>query len=395
MLSPNRRRRRHASLWLRPRPFCLRHRRGVQSAPGAAGLGCAGERRGGGKKGGWRGSGERRGFGRGACGGAGAMPVHSREKKENNHDEMEVDYGENEGSSSEEEESESSSVSEEGDSSEMDDEDCERRRMECLDEMSNLEKQFTDLKDQLYKERLSQVDAKLQEVIAGKAPEYLEPLAALQENMQIRTKVAGIYRELCLESVKNKYECEIQASRQHCESEKLLLYDTVQSELEEKIRRLEEDRHSIDITSELWNDELQSRKKRKDPFSPDKKKPVVVSGPYIVYMLQDLDILEDWTTIRKAMATLGPHRVKTEPPVKLEKHPHNARSEEGRLYYNGEWYGRGQTICIDRKDECPTSAIITTINHDEVWFKRPDGSKSKLYISQLQKGKYSIKHNHN
>ncbi|GAB0190668.1 breast cancer metastasis-suppressor 1-like protein [Grus japonensis] len=145
------------------------------------------------------------------------MPVHSREKKENNHDEMEVDYGENEGSSSEEEETESSSVSEEGDSSEMDDEDCERRRMECLDEMSNLEKQFTDLKDQLYKERLSQVDAKLQEVIAGKAPEYLEPLAALQENMQIRTKVAGIYRELCLESVKNKYECEIQASRQHCE----------------------------------------------------------------------------------------------------------------------------------------------------------------------------------
>ncbi|NP_001032845.1 breast cancer metastasis-suppressor 1-like protein [Mus musculus] len=322
------------------------------------------------------------------------MPVHSRgDKKEtNHHDEMEVDYAENEGSSSEDEDTESSSVSEDGDSSEMDDEDCERRRMECLDEMSNLEKQFTDLKDQLYKERLSQVDAKLQEVIAGKAPEYLEPLATLQENMQIRTKVAGIYRELCLESVKNKYECEIQASRQHCESEKLLLYDTVQSELEEKIRRLEEDRHSIDITSELWNDELQSRKKRKDPFSPDKKKPVVVSGPYIVYMLQDLDILEDWTTIRKAMATLGPHRVKTEPPVKLEKHLHSARSEEGRLYYDGEWYIRGQTICIDRKDECPTSAVITTINHDEVWFKRPDGSKSKLYISQLQKGKYSIKH---
>ncbi|XP_006835400.1 PREDICTED: breast cancer metastasis-suppressor 1-like protein [Chrysochloris asiatica] len=322
------------------------------------------------------------------------MPVHSRgDKKEtNHHDEMEVDYAENEGSSSEDEDTESSSVSEDGDSSEMDDEDCERRRMECLDEMSNLEKQFTDLKDQLYKERLSQVDAKLQEVIAGKAPEYLEPLATLQENMQIRTKVAGIYRELCLESVKNKYECEIQASRQHCESEKLLLYDTVQSELEEKIRRLEEDRHSIDITSELWNDELQSRKKRKDPFSPDKKKPVVVSGPYIVYMLQDLDILEDWTTIRKAMATLGPHRVKTEPPVKLEKHLHSARSEEGRLYYDGDWYIRGQTISIDKKDECPTSAIITTINHDEVWFKRPDGSKSKLYISQLQKGKYSIKH---
>ncbi|XP_069772911.1 breast cancer metastasis-suppressor 1-like protein-A isoform X2 [Narcine bancroftii] len=322
------------------------------------------------------------------------MPVHSRDKKENNHEDMDVDYPENEGSSSDDEDTESSSVSEDGDSSEMDDEDCERRRTECLDEMSNLEKQFTDLKEQLYRERLSQVEAKLEEVIAGKAAEYLEPLATLQENMQIRTKVAGIYRELCLKTVKNQYECEVQAAFQHWESEKLLLYDTVQSELEERIRRLEEDRHSIDITSELWNDELQSRKnKRKDPFSPDKKKkPVVVSGPFVVYMLQDLDILEDWTTIRKAMATLGPHRAKTEASTKTEKQLHSARSEDGRLFYDGEWYSRGQTICIDKKDEYPISATITTINNEEVWFKRTDSTKSKLYISQLQKGKYTIKH---
>ncbi|KAI2654190.1 Breast cancer metastasis-suppressor 1-like protein-A [Labeo rohita] len=317
------------------------------------------------------------------------MPVHSREKKESNHEEMEVDFAEQEGSSSEDEDTESSSVSEDGESSEMDDEDCERRRMECIDEMTNLEKQFTDLKDQLYKERLSQVDAKLQEVMSGKAPEYLEPLANLQENMQIRTKVAGIYRELCLESVKNKYDCETQAAFQHWESEKLLLFDTVQSELEEKIRRLEEDRHSIDITSELWNDELQSRKnKKKDPFSPDKKKKPVVVSDILYYNLLYIPI----HLFLPAMATLGPHRVKTDVSSKSDKHQHNARSEDGRLFYDGEWYNRGQAICIDKKDEYPTSAIITTINHDEVWFKRVDGSKSKLYISQLQKGKYTIKH---
>jgi len=45
------------------------------------------------------------------------MPVHAREKKENNHEEMDVDYPENEGSSSEDEDTESSSVSEDGDSS--------------------------------------------------------------------------------------------------------------------------------------------------------------------------------------------------------------------------------------------------------------------------------------
>uniref|UniRef100_A0A671K045 Breast cancer metastasis-suppressor 1-like protein-A n=1 Tax=Sinocyclocheilus anshuiensis TaxID=1608454 RepID=A0A671K045_9TELE len=320
------------------------------------------------------------------------MPVHSREKKESNHEEMEVDFAEQEGSSSEDEDTESSSVSEDGESSEMDDEDCERRRMECIDEMTNLEKQFTDLKDQLYKERLSQVDAKLQEVMSGKAPEYLEPPANLQENMQIRTKVAGIYRELCLESVKNKYDCETQAAFQHWESEKLLLFDTVQSKLEEKIRRLEEDRHSVDITSEKIRRKIPSVQTKRKKFAGSFVSFLTCACPYIVYMLQDLDILEDWTAIRKAMATLGPHRVKTDVSSKSDKHQHNARSEDGRLFYDGECYSRGQAICIDKKDEYPTSALITTVNHDEVWFKRVDGSKSKLYISQLQKGKYTIKH---
>lgn len=43
----------------------------------------------------------------------------------------------------------------------------------------------------LYRERLSQVNTKLGEVEAGRAAEYLEPLAVLLENMQVRTKVAG------------------------------------------------------------------------------------------------------------------------------------------------------------------------------------------------------------
>jgi len=45
------------------------------------------------------------------------MPVHSREKKESNHEEMEVDFAEQEGSTSEDEDTESSSVSEDGESS--------------------------------------------------------------------------------------------------------------------------------------------------------------------------------------------------------------------------------------------------------------------------------------
>lgn len=50
----------------------------------------------------------------------------------------------------------------------------------------------------LYRERLSQVNSKLAEVEAGRAAEYLEPLAVLLENMQVRTKVAGNFNKRTL-----------------------------------------------------------------------------------------------------------------------------------------------------------------------------------------------------
>ncbi|KAM7366145.1 hypothetical protein PAMP_015610 [Pampus punctatissimus] len=196
----------------------------------------------------------------------------------------------------------------------MDDEDCERRRVECLDEMLDLEKQFQDLKEKLFRERLNQVKGKLDEVLTGKAGEYKEPLAALEDSMKIRTQVAGVYRELCLQVIKHKHECEVQGAKQHLESERTLLLDAMRSELLEKIRRLEEDRQNIDLTTE-WSDEMRSKKcKRKNLLgrSDRKKKVALVSGPFIVYMLRDIDILEDWTAIKKAKAALAPLKKKTE-----------------------------------------------------------------------------------
>ncbi|KAH9375882.1 hypothetical protein HPB48_018567 [Haemaphysalis longicornis] len=104
--------------------------------------------------------------------------------------------------------SDSSSGSEEDDSSEMDEVDCERRRSECIDDMADLERQFMHLKEQLYLERANQIEAKLEEVKLGRAPEYLQPLEDLQDNMRIRIEVAGILREMKLKNIKRKYDAE-------------------------------------------------------------------------------------------------------------------------------------------------------------------------------------------
>lgn len=69
--------------------------------------------------------------------------------------------------------------------------------------------------------------------------------------------------------------------------------------------------------AEWWDDRLHARGSSKtwDSLPPNKrKKAPLVSGPYIVYMLQEIDILEDWTAIKKARAAVSPQKRKSDGP---------------------------------------------------------------------------------
>ncbi len=79
----------------------------------------------------------------------------------------------------------------------------------------------------------------------------------------------------------------------------------MKADLEEKIRLLEEDKHNVDFSSGLWEQSSFNRAKRRkaDPLDPDRrKKPVTVTGPFIVYMLEETDIMNDWAIIKKALS---------------------------------------------------------------------------------------------
>ncbi|KAK3732980.1 hypothetical protein RRG08_002588 [Elysia crispata] len=233
--------------------------------------------------------------------------INANGKGTENDEDMEHDGAESDKSSDDDSRSCSTEEAEEDQEdesqSEIDEAECERLRHEYLTDMSELEKQFSELKEQLYTERLQQIDAKIVEITNNRAPEYLQPLAQLEEQLAIKKHVACIRRDLTLASIKQKFESEELASFQHMESEKILLFDTILNELQDKIRRLEEDRHNIDITSDLWQESQTMKKKKKtDPLHPErKKKPQTVSGPYIVYMLRDSDVMDDWMLIKKAL----------------------------------------------------------------------------------------------
>lgn len=127
--------------------------------------------------------------------------------------------------------------------------------------------------------------------------EYLGPLQALADRMNARKEVAEILKKYRLENIRHKYESEEQAARQNYESEKQNTVDKVFEEINDKIRRLEEDSNNVDIMMSDWGSNVRPSKVR----GPGRKKPATVTGPYIVYMLRDEEIMEDWTLIRKAL----------------------------------------------------------------------------------------------
>lgn len=311
---------------------------------------------------------------------------------ESDGEEMDQETAESEKTSNEDTDSTTGSGSDDDDSSEVDEEQLGKRRSECVQKLAYLAKEFAHVKEQLYIEKSNYVENKLKEVKMGIAREYNEPLDKLHQNMQIRLEVAEIMRRLKLANIKNVFEAEKQACLQNFESEKALLRDSIRSDLEEKIRCLEEDRNSIDITADLSTEHVnQWKNKRKaDQHSMGRrKKPVTVSAPYIVYMLPETDILEDWTTIRKALKA---SKQLSEHEFTPSEQRVNTRFADGKLLYKGNTFREGESVIIDEKINSPLHAHIISVNTSEVLLQRFDRSWTRLPINDLQSGKSSIRH---
>lgn len=90
-----------------------------------------------------------------------------------------------------------------------------------------------------------------------------------------------------------------------------IVYDTIKTQLEEKIKQLEESRNDIVVDAALWLGRSLTRSGRgrgRRPYGHIqlKRKPVIISavnGPAIVHMLKEDLILEDWSMIKKMLSS--------------------------------------------------------------------------------------------
>ncbi|PSN33559.1 Sin3 histone deacetylase corepressor complex component SDS3 [Blattella germanica] len=70
----------------------------------------------------------------------------------------------------------------------------------------------------------------------------------------------------------------------------------------------------------------------------------------------------------------------------------DTRIEDGKLLYERRWYHRGQPVYVEGKDHPRFAAVISAIGTEAIWVKKTiDSSKVRIYISQLSRGKVTIK----
>ena len=71
---------------------------------------------------------------------------------------------------------------------------------------------------------------------------------------------------------------------------------------------------------------------------------------------------------------------------------YDCRVVDGKLFYDKRWFRRGQSIMVEPKQGERYPAMISAIGAEALWVRKTsDNSKTKIYTSQINKGKIVIK----
>ncbi|XP_052801772.1 sin3 histone deacetylase corepressor complex component SDS3-like [Mya arenaria] len=272
-------------------------------------------------------------------------------------------------------------------------------------DVAKQETQYTEIKEQMYQDKLAFLKKQLKQLEEGTLPEFLKRNKKIDQQYRERLKYMEVFKEYELEIIEREFKKEKKLSTKDLEEKKVDLKESLIADLEEKRRSIELERSQLELTGGHCNFLLSTsldvieakpmstrklRRRPNDPIPIPEKRRKPASPAQINFYLDDGDIMDDLRIInkvggkplgRKPIPTIGPIDIITD--VKIE---------DGRLYYDKRWFHRNQPVFVDCKDAGKFSGVITAIGTQEVWIRKTsDSSKIKIYLNQLQKGKFVLR----
>jgi len=238
--------------------------------------------------------------------------------------------------------------------------------------------------------------------VAQKAEEAGQPA---EERLFINT----VIKELELEMAEQDFLSEEKNVKKEFEEKKVYLKEQLLSELEEKQKQIDIERTSMELTGDsLELKPVTTRKLRRranDGLGNSlcgngyKEKRRKQAPPTLKTLLDDKDIDDDLKIINKTLSlTATSSSMKRDldsSSVSLRSSTptfaRDARIEDGKLFYERRWFRRGQTVWVESK-EGSYGATISAIGSEAIWVRRSeDSSKVSIYLSQLNKGRFTLK----
>merc|ERR1719219_132492 len=198
-------------------------------------------------------------------------------------------------------------------------------------------------------------------------------------------------------------ELELEMAEQDFLNEK----KNVVKEFEEKQKMIELERTSMELTGDsLELKPVTTRKLRRranDGLGNSlcgngyKEKRRKQAPPTLKTLLDDKDIEDDLKIINKTLslsATSSSIKKELDSVSLRSSTPtfaRDARIEDGKLFYERRWFRRGQTVWVETK-EGSYGATISAIGTEAIWVRRSeDSSKVSIYLTQLNKGRFTLK----
>ncbi|XP_075540994.1 sin3 histone deacetylase corepressor complex component SDS3 isoform X2 [Dermacentor variabilis] len=271
------------------------------------------------------------------------------------------------------------------------------------DMVKQREEECTEIKEQMYRDKLATLKKQLAQLKDDTHPEYVKRLRKIEQLYQERLFMNEVFQCHEIERVEREYIHEKKAAAREFEEKKIDLRESLIMELEEKRRMVESERSTIELTGgrlapcdSMEVKSVTTRKLRRRPNDPlpmpEKRRKT--SPTQLNFLLDDGEILDDLKMLNKGKTPSLNKRLDFEEYGNVDHGSHaiEARIEDGKLFYERKCYQRGQSVCVDSKDMGRFFGVISAVGTSELWVKKTsDSGKVKIHLSQLLKGKVILR----
>lgn len=161
---------------------------------------------------------------------------------------------------------------------------------------SNNSNNITELREQMYLDKLSNLREQLYQLDAGVHPEFLRQLKRVEMQRQDRLMLNEAFQMYEMERVEREYVNEKKAALREFEDRKIELRESLILELEDRRRMIENERLSMELLSDCVDSKpVTTRKLRRRPNepipAPDKRRRT--SPAQLNHQLEERDIQDD------------------------------------------------------------------------------------------------------